>query len=70
MGYAKLWYIRCATCRSHTCMANDASVNFLVCRTRSTGWLLMKEGNELHGEYQGLNTFECTGYHLLDEYAM
>ena len=51
-------------------MANDASVNFLVCRTRSTGWLLMKEGNELHGEYQGLNTFECTGYHLLDEYAM
>ena len=30
----------------------------------------MNEGNELHGEYQGLNTFECTGYHLVDEYTV
>ena len=29
----------------------------------------MKEGNELHGGDQGLNT-EYTGYHWLDEYAM
>ena len=30
----------------------------------------MKEGNELHGVYQGLNIFNYIGYHWLNEHAM
>jgi len=30
----------------------------------------MKEGNELHGVDQGLNIFNCIGYHWLDKHAM
>jgi len=51
-------------------VANNASVNFLVCQTRFTGWLLMNEGHELHGVDQGLKIFNFIGYYWLDEYAM